>query len=119
MSGHKPFKNLRDQLRSPPVGRAAVEREQRIVRDVLKLSQLREARGVTQAELARAWETSQANVSRVEHEEDFYLSTLRSYVAALGGRLEITAVFPDQSITLGGPPSRVHDPTIAGEVVSG
>ena len=119
MSGHKPFKNLRDQLRSTPAGRAAVEREQHIARDMIKLSQLREARGVTQAELARAWETSQANVSRVEHEEDFYLSTLRSYVAALGGRLEITAVFPDQSITLGGPPSRVHDQTIAEEVVSG
>ncbi len=101
------------------MGRAAVEREQRIVRDVLKLSQLREARGVTQAELARAWDVSQANVSRVEHEEDCYLSTLRSYVVALGGRLEITAVFPDQSITLGGSPSEAHDQPIDEEAIPG
>lgn len=100
MSGHKPFENLSDKLQSTTAGRAAVEREQHIVRDILALAQLREARGATQVELANAWEVSQANVSRVEHEEDLYLSTLRSYVAALGGRLEITAVFPDQTITL-------------------
>jgi len=37
----------------------------------------------------------------VERGQDVYLSTLRSYVEALGGRLELTAVFPDQTITLG------------------
>ena len=36
---------------------------------------------------------SQANVARIEHEEDLYLSTLRSYVEALGGRLEVNAAF--------------------------
>ena len=102
MSGHKPFKNLSDKLRSTPEGRAAVQREHQLVRTILALAQLRAARGVTQVELARAWEVSQANVSRVEHAEDMYLSTLRGYVAALGGRLEITAVFPDQTITLNG-----------------
>ena len=94
MSGHKPFKNLSDKLRSTPEGRAAVQREQQLVRDILALAQLRAVRGVTQVELARVWETSQANVSRVEHVEDMHLSTLRTYVAALGGRIEITAVFP-------------------------
>jgi hypothetical protein len=44
--------------------------------------------------------TSQANVWRIEHEEDIYLSTLRRYVDALGGRLEIAAVFPDETIRL-------------------
>lgn len=42
---------------------------------------------------------SQANVSRVEHQEDLYLSTLREYVAALGGELELTAVFPESRVT--------------------
>jgi hypothetical protein len=108
MSGHKPFKHLSDQLRSTPEGRAAVERERKIVRDMLALHKLREARGVTQVELAKAWDTSQTNVSRVEHERDVYYSTLRSYVEALGGRLEITAVFPDETIRLG-PESAQHD----------
>lgn len=113
MSGHKRFKNLSDQLRSTPEGRTAVEREQQIVHDVLALSELRESRGVTQVELANAWEVSQANVSRVEHEQDIYLSTLRSYVAALGGRLEITVVFPDQTITLGDPAEQHSNQQIA------
>lgn len=100
MSGHKSFKHLSDKLRSTPEGQAAVQREQQLVGDLLALAQLRATRGVTQVELADAWEVSQANVSRVEHADDLYLSTLRRYVAALGGRLEITAVFPDQTIRL-------------------
>lgn len=103
MSGHKPFKRLSDQLRATPEGRAAVARQGAIVRDMLALHKLREARGVTQVELAQAWDTSQTNVSRVEHERDVYLSTLRAYIEALGGQLEVRAVFPDQTITLGGP----------------
>src|SRR5215472_2411125 len=70
------------------------------LRAVLALTELREARGVTQTQLAEAWEVSQANVSRVEHEQDLYLSTLSAYVSALGGTLELTAVFPDQTVQL-------------------
>ncbi len=113
MSGHKPFKKLSEQLQSTPEGRAAVEQEKRILHDVRALAALREARGVTQSELARAWETSQANVSRVEREKDVYLSTLRRYVEALGGRLEITAVFPDQTVPLDGQPVGHSDQHIA------
>ncbi len=101
MSGHKPFKQLRDQLESTPTGRAAIARERQLVRDLLALHKLRETRGVTQVALARAWDTSQTNVSRVEHEQDIYVSTLRSYIEALGGVLEFRAVFPDQTIQLG------------------
>ena len=43
---------------------------------------------------------TQANISRIEHEEDLDLSTLRGYVAALGGQLEVNAVFPDGKVTL-------------------
>lgn len=101
MSGHKPFKHLKDRLESTPAGRAAIAQERQIVRDLLVLHKLREARGVTQVELAKAWDTSQTNVSRVEHEGDVYVSTLRRYVEALGGQLEICAVFPDQTIRVG------------------
>ena len=51
MSGHKPFKKLSDKLRSTPEGRAAVQREQQLVGDILALAHLRAARGVTQVEL--------------------------------------------------------------------
>jgi len=40
-------------------------------------------------------------VSRVEHERDIYLSTLRGYIEALGGYLEIVAGIPDQELRLG------------------
>lgn len=103
MSGHKPFKNLVDKLEATAEGRAALDDERRIMSDLVTLTDLRQARGVTQEQLAKAWDVSQENVSRVEHKQDVYLSTLRNYIEALGGRLELMAVFPDQTIRLAGP----------------
>lgn len=70
------------------------------MRDALALAAAREERNVTQQELAGALGVSQANVSRIERGGDFYLSTLRRYVEALGGRLEIAAVFPEKTVRL-------------------
>jgi len=103
MSGHKPFKTLVEKLEATSEGRIALDEERRIMSSLVTLTDLRRARGVTQEELAKAWVVSQENVSRVEHEKDVYLSTLRSYIEALGGHLELTAVFPDQLIRLEGP----------------
>ena len=44
--------------------------------------------------------TSQANISRIEHQEDLFLSTLREYVEALGGTLELRAVFDDETVAI-------------------
>ncbi len=104
MSGHKPFANLRKAIDADPKRRARVEREKQIMIDVLALTRLAEARGVTQEELAQAWEVTQSNISQVECGQDVYLSTLHNYVEALGGHLEIRAVFPGQIIALGADP---------------
>jgi len=56
--------------------------------------------------VASKFSVSQANISRIEHEEDLYLSTLREYVEALGGELQLKAVFEDQEIYLGIPAKR-------------
>lgn len=101
MSGHHPWKALQAAIDADPERRERVELEKRLMCDVHTLTELRQARGATQEALASAWETSQDNVSRVEHERDEYLSTLRTYIEALGGRLELLAVFPDQTIKLG------------------
>jgi predicted transcriptional regulator len=61
---------------------------------------MREARGATQRQIAEAWDVSQANVSQIERTQDIFLSTLSKYIAALGGQIEIRAVFPDEVITL-------------------
>jgi transcriptional regulator with XRE-family HTH domain len=66
----------------------------------LQLAEVRRRRGVSQATIAEALEVSQPNVSRIEQQDDVYLSTLARYVAALGGHLEVRAVFPEETVTL-------------------
>jgi DNA-binding XRE family transcriptional regulator len=59
------------------------------------LRELRRARELTQTQLARSLRVSQAQVSRIETQADLYLSTLRTYVEAMGGELELRVVFGD------------------------
>jgi len=77
-----------------------VEAYRRLLDAEIRLNDLRRRRGLSQAEVARALEVSQPNVSRIEQEDDVYLSTLARYVAALGGRLEVSAVFPEETVAL-------------------
>jgi DNA-binding XRE family transcriptional regulator len=96
----RPFSELADKVRADPVRRQEIDAYKRAMRDVLALAELRATQGVTQQEMAKTLGVSQANISRIEHEEDLYLSTLRGYVEALGGRLEVNAVFPDATVSL-------------------
>jgi predicted XRE-type DNA-binding protein len=100
MSGRKKFANLRREIEANPERRARLDRERQFVRTIIGLTAIREARGATQRQIAEAWDVSQPNVSQIERTQDIYLSTLRKYVAALGGEIEINAVFPDEVITL-------------------
>jgi transcriptional regulator with XRE-family HTH domain len=100
VSGHKNFSELRDRVVADPERRARIEKASREYDAVLALADLRESLGVTQTQLANLLEVSQPNVSKLEHKGDVYLSTLSNYVAALGGRLELKAVFPGQSFDL-------------------
>ncbi len=59
------------------------------------LRTVREAIGKTQIEVARALETDQGEVSRIERRTDIMLSTLRKYAEALGARCEVSFVFED------------------------
>lgn len=61
----------------------------------MSLAELRKARGQSQAKLAEAMELAQPNISQIENRPDALVSTLRQYVEALGGELEIHARFPD------------------------
>ncbi len=99
MSGHRKWSAIRvsngDRERQ-----ALVEQEARLTDVLLSLFQMRERRGVSQEELARIWDTSQPNVSKIERQSDVLVSTLRRYVEALGGRLEVQAVFPEERVVL-------------------
>jgi len=96
---HK-YARLREQVRANPGRRERVEQMSRALADALKLAELRDSKSFSQKRLADVLAMSQANVSRIEHEEDVYLSTLRRYVEALGGQLEITATFGDERIRI-------------------
>jgi DNA-binding transcriptional regulator YiaG len=66
----------------------------------MDLRALREAVGLTQGELAQRVEITQSQLSKMERREDHRISTLRRYVEALGGRLEIWAVIEGKRIKL-------------------
>jgi DNA-binding transcriptional regulator YiaG len=75
----------------------------------MPLHELRQARRLSQEALAQVLGTNQAGVSKMERRADMYVSTLRRYLRAMGGDLEITARFPEGSVRinqfedLGGP----------------
>lgn len=99
----KRFDTLRAKIDADPVRRARVdEGKGKVLREQLdmRLAELRKIRDITQAELAEALATTQSGVSRIEHQDDVHLSTLVRYVHALGGELEITAVFDDERIPI-------------------
>jgi transcriptional regulator with XRE-family HTH domain len=83
-----------------PERRREVEELAEAMVAVMQLAELREARGMTQAELADALQISQPAVSKIENGADLHLSTLNRYVRALGGTLHLEAIFPDQTVDL-------------------
>ena len=94
----KNFQQLSASAKANPECWAHIEHQKRAILDAL--AELREAQHITQQQVAKALGVSQANVSRIEHQDDVYLSTLSNYITALGGRLEIKAVFPAGTVTL-------------------
>jgi transcriptional regulator with XRE-family HTH domain len=66
---------------------------------VIDLASLRRTAGVTQVELAEALGTSQGQISRMERQQDMLVSTLASYLAALGVRASLVVEVGDQTVT--------------------
>ena len=111
MAGHRPWREIR---RGNPISPESVALRDAIG-DALALAEIRERRGLTQVDVARVMQTSQASVSKLERREDLYLSTLRDFVTALGGRLELSAVFPEGRIEIARPVGAAPDrTTVAG-----
>jgi len=64
----------------------------------LALGELREARNLTQVELAKRLKIDQAAVSKIEHRTDMYLSTLVTMIEGMGGKLKMVAEFPSGEV---------------------
>jgi len=92
------FKELRAKM--DPESRARVEQRVQEALKAMPLEGLREARELTQTQLAQILRVSQGAVSKVERRADMYISTLRSYVRAIGGDLQIRAVFPEGDVLI-------------------
>ena len=65
------------------------KRNQEPLQDVKNLRELRLIAGKAQADVATALQIKQPSVSKIERQRDMYLSTLRAYVEAIGGELEL------------------------------
>jgi len=78
---------------------ASRARAKKIIEE-MPLTQLRNAREMTQTRLAEVLSVDQGRISKLEKRTDMYLSTLRSYIEAMGGSLEIRAVFPDGDVKI-------------------
>jgi DNA-binding transcriptional regulator YiaG len=92
------FKELRAKMSPESQARSHVKAQQII--SELALDELREARNLTQENLALVLRVKQAAISKMEHRADMYISTLKSYIQAMGGDLKIEAVFPDGRVTI-------------------
>lgn len=74
-----------------------------LIAEEMSLRELRRAQRLTQKRMAEKLGIGQEGISRIEQRTDLLLSTLRSYVKAMGGRLSIVAEFPDrQPVVLAG-----------------
>lgn len=89
----RPWRQIRRD--GSPDSRIREELIKRAMTDALALGELRAALEIKQSEMAARMGTNQPGISRLERREDLYLSTLRDYVAALGGELQLVAEFPD------------------------
>ena len=67
-----------------------------LIAEELNLREVRRLRRLTQTRLSKKLKIGQEGVSRIEKRTDLYLSTLRSYVEGVGGRLSLVVEFPDR-----------------------
>ena len=89
-------RNLQEKLAAlDPARRASVEAEaDRLHAEYLTLQELRKAKELTQVQLAMTLGIQQATIAKYERQSDLLLSTLTSYVRAMGGSLKLMVEFP-------------------------
>jgi DNA-binding XRE family transcriptional regulator len=92
------FTELRAKM--SPASRARSEARAAKMIEEFALNDLRAARALTQTKMAELLDVSQSEISKIEKRTDMYVSTLAGYIAAMGGSLEIRAVFPDGDVRI-------------------
>ena len=98
MSGRHPFSELTRDF--PPERRRRIDAMKRGLLAEMPLHELRRARALTQRDMAKMLKVNQPAVSKLEQRADVYVSSLRSYIEAAGGKLKIVAEFPEGEVAI-------------------
>ncbi len=98
MAGRHSFAELR--ARMSPEAQAAADAEAVRLGEEMDLAEVRRALKLSQQEIGHVLQVGQGSVAKIEKRTDMYVSTLRRFIEAMGGELEIVARFPDHSVKI-------------------
>lgn len=98
MTGRRPFQDLRAAM--TPAQRANAAAKADVLRADMSLTELRQARRLTQETLGASLQIGQAAIAKMEKRADMYVSNLRRVIEAMGGELQIVARFPEGAVTI-------------------
>ena len=98
MSGRHPFGELTKEFSSER--KRKVESIKSELLAEMALHELRRARSLSQEDLAKRLRVNQPAIAKMERRTDIYVSSLRSYIEAAGGRLKIVAEFPEGEVAI-------------------
>ena len=94
----KDINELLDRI--PPDRRRKVEERVEAALLEIALQDLRRSRGFTQEELARTLGVNQPALSKMEHQQDMNVSTLKRIIKGMGGELRLVAEFPEGDVVI-------------------
>ncbi|OPL18799.1 MAG: hypothetical protein AVO35_12970 [Candidatus Aegiribacteria sp. MLS_C] len=94
----KPFRDLVAKM-SPEAQKKAEERTREHLLE-MEIRDIRKALDMTQIELARKLRVNQAAISKMEHQSDMFISTLRGILSAMGASLKIVSSFPEGEVLI-------------------
>lgn len=109
MTGRTSFSTLRNRMSPEAQGRARTKSD--TLETEMALAEVRRAMKLSQEELAAILQINQASVAKMEKRTDMYIGTLRRFIQAMGGELDIVARFPDRQIRID---QFGSDPALAG-----
>ena len=92
------FRELERKMSPESIARSD-EKYKRLKAD-MALEELRAALAMTQQQLAKSLHVDQSAISKLERRTDMYVSTLERFIQAMGGRLEIRAIFPEGAVRI-------------------
>ncbi|MDZ7667009.1 MAG: XRE family transcriptional regulator [Desulfotignum sp.] len=94
----KKFEHLRSKM--SPEAQAMADKKAQAMLAEMPLNELRQARGLSQKKLAESLHIQQPAIAKMEKRTDMYISTLRSHIEAMGGKLEVLASFPEGTVKI-------------------